>query len=144
MSERSELIPCSILSTPMSRTLIQDSGNVYDGHYLATIFVLSCLWQPLCVIVRLNAVRSSIYTSAWAVVAGKGSFLLLVAESRLQNVAVSSLGLETTGIHRFLVRDLKSKKNSCHRYLLKLLRVGLCIFCAGFSVVQTPIWTAIF
>ena len=35
---------------------------------------------------------------------GQGSFLLLVAESRLQNVAVSSLGLETTGILRFLVR----------------------------------------
>ena len=29
--------------------LIQDSGNVYDGRYLATIFMLSCLWQPpLC------------------------------------------------------------------------------------------------
>ena len=39
------------------------------GVILATIFVLSCLWQPLfCVFVRLNAVRSCIYTSAWAVV----------------------------------------------------------------------------
>ena len=57
--------------------------------------------------------RSSIYT-------GKGSFLLLVVESRLQNVAVSSLGLETTGIHRL------KKKNSCHRYSLELLRVLSC------------------
>ena len=31
----------------MSRTLIQDSVNVYDGNYLATIFVLTYFWQPL-------------------------------------------------------------------------------------------------
>ena len=37
-------------------------------------------------IVRLNAVRSSIYAQAWAVV-----FLFLVAESHLQNVAVSQV-----------------------------------------------------
>ena len=63
-------------------------------------------------IVRLNTLRSSIYTSAWTVFDGKGSLLLLVAESRLQSVAASSLDLETTGIHRFLVRDLESKNQS--------------------------------
>ena len=63
-------------------------------------------------IVRLNAVKSSIRTSAWAVVDGKRFLSPLVAESRLQNVAVSSLGLETMGIHRYLVCDIKSKKTA--------------------------------
>ena len=31
----------SVPSMPMSRTFIQDSGSIYDGHYLATIFVLA-------------------------------------------------------------------------------------------------------
>ena len=49
----------------MSRTLVQDSVYVYDGLYLATIFVLSYTGRLFCVIGRLNALRSSIYTSAW-------------------------------------------------------------------------------
>ena len=49
----------SIPSAAMSRT--------YDGHYLCW----TILGSLFCVIVRLNTVRSSIYTSTWAVVDGK-------------------------------------------------------------------------
>ena len=62
----------SILSTAMSWTLIEDSVYVYDGRYLATIFVLSYIFgSHFCVIVRLNAMRASIYTSTCD---GKRSF----------------------------------------------------------------------
>ena len=64
--------------------------------------MLSYLGPPL--LCDRKAERHEIEYCAWVV---KGSFLLLVAESRLKNVTVSLLGLETTGIHRFLVRDLK-------------------------------------
>ena len=80
--------------TAMSRTLIQNSVYVkynYDERYLATIF-------------------AELSLAVLAVVDGK-RFLSppdLVAESRLQNVAVSSLDscFETTDIHRFLLVSL--------------------------------------
>ena len=54
---------------------------------------------------------------------GKGSFLLLVAESCVQNVAVSSLGLKTS----LLVRDLEYKKPAVTGInLLELLCVLSC------------------
>ena len=67
----------------------------------------------------------------------------MVAESHLQNVAVSSLSLKTTGILRFLVRDSRSKiKNSSQVFtqattrrttVEQLFRVETCILCAGFT-----------
>ena len=52
--------------------------------------------------------RDRVFTQALGLQStGKGSFLILVAESHLQSVAVSSLSLETKGIHHFLVRDLE-------------------------------------
>ena len=35
------------MAAKLKLCLMQDSGVVYDGHYLATTFVLSYLWQPL-------------------------------------------------------------------------------------------------
>ena len=63
--------------------------------------------------------------SAWAKVDGKCSFLLLVAEMLLQNVAVSSLALETTGIHQFLVRYLDLKKKQLSQVFT---RATMCTF----------------
>ena len=62
MSKRSELIPYSVLSMAMSRTLIQDSVYVYDGRYLAIFFVLS---YPLLCDCKVERRSICIYTSVW-------------------------------------------------------------------------------
>ena len=98
-------------------------------------------------LVRLNCVRSSIYTSAGT---EKGSFLLLVAKRHLQAVVASSLLRETASIYCLLVRDRYSKKISCHqtapfkqlfsyRFVFKTCQLYL-----FFKVVHRAICTAFF
>ena len=62
--------------------------------------------------------RSSIYTSAWAIVDGKRLFS--APGNCLQDVVASSLSLETASIYLYLVHDLKSAVtgicSSCYVY----------------------------